>query len=281
NENIAVIYLTLFGSDPNEKIMQEKVIQVSYEKHIKSWLENCIKEVSTLPTLRETFVQYLNLIKKLTNQSQNRGLTMEIKDLLLKENNLKMMIEAQSAIVESKIEVQILFWEELKKQLLDRGYEFEFVNRDFQQYPDIKDLVKKYYSNSKNRTAYGLRYKITDLDSKETKDALWFFIGIEWNILYGFTLTENSIRKNLTFETRFDNLKEKILNIKEFQWEETNSWWIGWKYPEKRLNFNAFNSDNIFDLVDKVKRKEHIQNIVLEINAMIKAVKPLENSFTS
>ena len=71
-EKISLIYLTLFNEEPNEKKVKDIVINVTYETNIINWIELCIKEVATIPTLRETLVQYLMLIKKLTNQSQNK-----------------------------------------------------------------------------------------------------------------------------------------------------------------------------------------------------------------
>jgi len=72
-----LIYLTLFNEEPNEEKVKDIVINITYETNIKNWIELCIKEVATIPTLRETLVQYLMLINKLTNQSQNKGYLME------------------------------------------------------------------------------------------------------------------------------------------------------------------------------------------------------------
>jgi ribosomal protein S8 len=78
-KNISLIYLTLFNEEPNEEKVRDITINLTYETNIKNWIEQCIKEVPTIPTLRETLVQYLMLVKSLTNQSQNKGYIMEIR----------------------------------------------------------------------------------------------------------------------------------------------------------------------------------------------------------
>lgn len=76
--------MTLFEEVPIEESIRKKVINISYEHHIINWLENCIKEVALLPTIRETIFQYLNLIKKLTLQLYSKGFILETKNFLLK-----------------------------------------------------------------------------------------------------------------------------------------------------------------------------------------------------
>ncbi len=57
---------------------------ISYKHHILNWLYACLKEVSTLPIIRETILQYIVLIKKLTNQLTSTGMENEIKEMILK-----------------------------------------------------------------------------------------------------------------------------------------------------------------------------------------------------
>lgn len=81
-----ILYLTLDGKEPEsiDKDKREKIICISYKEHIISWLELCKKEVVNLPIIRETISQYINLLKKLTNQTENQIQAMEIQKLILK-----------------------------------------------------------------------------------------------------------------------------------------------------------------------------------------------------
>lgn len=90
--NCKLIYLTLDGKKPSQysyKIGNEKDIDLaeinlsSYRINIKNWVEKCIEKTNAQPIIKQTLVQYLNLIKKLTNQTTNKKMSTEIQDLIL------------------------------------------------------------------------------------------------------------------------------------------------------------------------------------------------------
>lgn len=249
-ENISLIYLTLFYEEPNEEKIREKTINLTYETNIKNWLEKCIKEVATIPILRETLVQYLMLIKKLTNQSQNKGYIMEVKDLLLEDNNLKLALDMQEAIKEAKINLQLKFWKEILENLQNKGYEFKFYNSNNSK--NLESAIKKYYTKQKNIRYYGIRYSI--------EEGLDIFMEINHNIYFGFSTFQNKDIESF-------NINE--LNIK---WDDFNKYFY-LKYPEKKLNFESFNNQNILDLIDKTKREKDINIITDDIISLIEAYK--------
>lgn len=89
DKNATLIYLNLYGGEPTElslgnKIKSEiKLIILSYETDITKWLELCLKESYQLPVIRETIFQYLNTIKKMTNQIEIRDMDNDIVNLLI------------------------------------------------------------------------------------------------------------------------------------------------------------------------------------------------------
>jgi len=249
DENIRLIYLTLFNEEPNEEKVRDITINMTYETNIKSWIEKCIKEVAMIPTLRETLVQYLFLIKTLTNQSQSKGYIVEIKDLLLEDNNFKLALDMQEAIKEAKIDLQFKFWEQLLKSLKSKGYEFKFY--DTNNSKNLKGAITKYYKKQKNIRYYGIKCSI---DGK-----LDFYVELNHKIYFGFSTLKKSIKSF--------NIDE--LNIK---WDNSgNSYYV--KYPTKELNFEAFNTENILDLVDEAKRENHVNSIVNDILKLIEIYK--------
>jgi len=246
DENISLIYLTLFEEEPNEESIRDKVLNITYSEHIRNWIESCIKEVATIPTLRETLVQYLNLINKLTHQSHYKGFILEVKDFLLKDNNLKTILNIEASIIEAKIEIQLIFWQELIANL-QPYYNFEFSNYNGDR--NIKQSVDRYYKKQKNRKEYGYEYQVDE--------NLYFFIELKNNLYYGFYfLDEDNILES----------QQKRLNSIKIDWEDGNDW----KYSDKRLNFEEFNTPNVLDLLDKVRRKEDIAKISNEIIYLIK-----------
>lgn len=88
--NYRILYLTLDGGSPSEgstgKHMEEgkDYYSISYASDIINWLQRCIAIAVSKPLVRETLVQYLNLIKQLTNQTMEQNDKKELFELLTK-----------------------------------------------------------------------------------------------------------------------------------------------------------------------------------------------------
>jgi hypothetical protein len=245
-KNISTIYLTLNGESPNESI--DDIICLSYYQDIKDWIDRCIEKVAQRPTLRETLIQYLNLINKLTYQIDNKGFIMEVKELLLQQDNLKTILNIENAVIEAKIETQLIFWNTILEKL-EREYEFYFYNI----YGDhsIKESVRKFYTKSKNKKDYGFEHKVDN--------NLYFYIEIRDNIYYGFYFKD---------EEKIEEEKLDVLDKINIDWQEPY-----WKYPNKKLDFEQFNNRNILNLLNKAQREIDIGIISKEIIFLIKSYK--------
>ena len=246
--NIHLIYLTLLGDKPREDKVNDKVLTISYREEIISWLELSIDAVDEIPVLRETLVQYLRLVQKLTYQSKEKGFIMDVKNLLLKENNLKTILEMESSIVEAKIEVQFNFWQTLLSNLFPH-YAFKFYNTNADK--GLKSSIRRYYQQERNTKDYGVEYQIDD--------NLNFFIELRKNIYYGFEFLD---------ETKVTQEQRDLLEALDTEWNGVSET-IYWRYPNKRLNFKDFNHQNIFDLIDKKQHEEDIKRISDEIIGFI------------
>lgn len=94
----ALFYLTLDGSEASDISCKNNngkkipYIPIGYNHEISEWLNRCLQIAAQYPLVRETIVQYINLIKELTNQMDN----IENKNLLLEI--MTHNIEATSAI---------------------------------------------------------------------------------------------------------------------------------------------------------------------------------------
>ncbi|CAA6827118.1 MAG: Unknown protein [uncultured Sulfurovum sp.] len=241
-KEIKFFYLTLFDEVPNESKMQKHVKNITYKYEIRNWIEACIKEVIKLPILRDTLVQYLNLVNQLTEQSQEKGFTMEIKNMLLEKNNLETILSIEEAVIEAKIEVQLKFWQSLM-EALNRVYSFKFYALNGEK--NLKKSVNKYYKKRKNRKDFGFEYQVDD--------NLYFFIELRSHIYYGFD-----------FRTEDKRDQEERVNTLWVDWEENY-----WKYSPKPLNFELFNTTNVLALIDNNKQKKVIDEISDEIFSLI------------
>ncbi len=250
DENISLIYLTLFNEEPNEKKVRDIVINITYETNIINWIEKCIKEVAIIPTIRETLTQYLMLIKKITNQSQNKGYIVEIKNLLLENNNLKLALDMQDAIKEAKVELQLKFWKLLMESLKEKGYEFIFY--DTNKSKTLHKAIEKYYKKQKNIRHYGIKYSIDkNLD---------VYVEINHQVYFGFS----------TFNE--DNIKSFNIDDLNIQWDDKGEWYY-LNFPTKKLNFEAFNNQNVLDLVDEETRQNDVNTISDDILKLITTYK--------
>tara|TARA_R110000868_G_scaffold146772_2_gene367767 strand:- start:6353 stop:7828 length:1476 start_codon:yes stop_codon:yes gene_type:complete len=94
----------------------EDYFLVSYEKDILQWIENCLKEAVKFPMLREVLQQYIYLIKKLTNQTLNTELKMEISDLI--KDNFLAAAEIDRNFNSVKNNILNDLWNELSKKII-------------------------------------------------------------------------------------------------------------------------------------------------------------------
>ena len=246
--NIHLIYLTLFGEQPLEEKVRNRVVCISYREEICSWLELCIESVENIPALREILLQYLRLVQELTHQSRDKGFTMDVKNLLLKENNLKTILDMETSIIEAKIEVQFNFWQTLLSNLFPH-YAFTFYNTNNDK--GLKGSIRRYYQQQKNTKDYGVKYQVDE--------NLSFFIELRKNLYYGFEFLD---------EEKITDEQVEALNRLEAEWNEVSEM-VYWRYPDKRLNFKDFNHQNIFDLINEEQQKEDIKRISDEIIGLI------------
>lgn len=222
--NSKLIYLTLDGKKPcsssykiengQELNLENDIILVSYRDDIKNWIEKCLEKTHSLPIIRETLVQYLHLIKKLTNQTTNKTKEKEILDNIL--NNPKNIESALTiaGIGTQKIEMEIC--KRLFDKIGNRIGDNIFTENYYPLNPFGKEESGMWYSEKKD-------FKIGVL--------LWFnenynlFLGIDVNNNNSNDEEKQRIReingsntnwiKTIPFEENFNNLKwEEVLDDK-------------------------------------------------------------------
>ncbi len=69
----------------DEKDNPPTFCHIYYDNEIINWLEDCKKEAASIPILRETITQYINLIKKLTGQNINKKMSQYIAERITKD----------------------------------------------------------------------------------------------------------------------------------------------------------------------------------------------------
>ena len=251
-EQIKLIYLTLDGEPPSKKSLAgqkpldpDSVVRISYEDHIVEWLEDCLKEVVRVAPVRETLCQYQMQVRKLTGQSINKELTMDIADLI---KNAGLIYDLECAVSEAKkrIELELLkFWEKLKERGITEVCSIEKSSEEPQK-------IIKYT---------GINFKITSCNRDQSFD-IGFRIEIEYpnevlcdlhspsKVFYGFILLKRNKQSDKCHEERFKPYVDLVVGG-PLSMKKTNKWWLGRKSLE-------YVPDQLEDLVEKITNKSKI-----------------------
>jgi len=113
-------YLNLFGEDPTDRSLNSENYKIiSYKHDIILWLESCRKEAVALPIIRETIAQYINLLKRLTNQTSITTMKDDIKELIIKNPEYKEAIELSYNTLQTLIEESETSFKTRFKKLFD------------------------------------------------------------------------------------------------------------------------------------------------------------------
>lgn len=267
SEEIELVYLTLAGAEPSEDsikglpaAVRENMRIISYKDDIITWIEDCIKEVAQVPIIRETLVQYESLLKKITGKGE-RIMTEEMKNMILSNKDyLDMVYKLTDVLVKIKQELQLKFWEKLEEKLnnslnLQLEKRLEYPNHHYS-----KNLIEKFYTNSRNNRFYGLMYFIKDL---ENRGKLYLRIEVSDNLYFGFRIINNE--GNSTTNKKDDYLEKELLDLKFSR----TDWWLGWKYfcsselQNQFINFKELDS-NLANVLRDNKKLERLTSEIEE-----------------
>lgn len=138
-----ILYLTLTKDNLVSKSSEgdlkfgKEYYHISFEDEITEWIQKCIKESVNQPLIRETLIQYENLIRTLTKTTKNIEMKKKVQEIALsKSSSVENLIAVHHIHSEYQaIEIKLLdyFLEALKKSFNDIE-EYE-VNWDSWNFP--------------------------------------------------------------------------------------------------------------------------------------------------
>ncbi|MCL2245558.1 MAG: PD-(D/E)XK nuclease family protein [Lentimicrobiaceae bacterium] len=271
-ENIFVFYLTLDGLEPSPKSLGKyEVLEningkiIDYEHEIHDWLNLCIKECSDQPFLRESILQYINLIKRMTNNIDIKE-RLEIRDLIASsDENMK----SAKLLIENFIHIKwhtiYDFWNELADALNKLGYVIiEKPTEKNITYITHNDTYKKGYYNYFD---FGLYFRISDN-----------FIAYVWN---GTAQSEYclfwGVRKqdvSQEYHTRIERIFKKSKTTFNESNEEYSKWFdFEDNYKDGEcIYFQNFFEWGTYNLINNSYRAKMINKIVCEIQKYISEI---------
>ena len=253
--NSVLLYLNLNGDSPSKDSTLDLILDkdfhiISYQNEITNWLEKCQKETYDQPILRETVKQYLNLVKKLTNQTINDTMSKEIKDLI------KSNIKSASGIYNNYLSAKFEIGEEIRNGVIEEL---------------IIKLEKDKYSIERGGDKFSqIWIYLNDYRSQSIPFGIESFNGYWGSLQIGIIDFE---QKNKTF---FDFYRKDD--------SKKNQYWIRLKdilFNDKEINFDNLNfldeliSYNKQDVISSISSQilEYVNDyndLIIEINKKTK-----------
>ena len=241
-QDITIIYLTLSGTEPSSYAVEgnlgslsknkQKVELLSYKEDINLWLKNLIEKSAQIPSLRESLIQYINIVRELTGMSHDKEYIHELKKLLIDLNCVDIVDNIKEAYTELKQESQVILWENiLAKAKLEFG---SLSEGDVKNSTQLKELVVKFMSNRTGVNEINIAFPLENFEhcylSVQTEDDDSLFIGV----------LNNPSQMNASIRT--------IEPIDGYQCHSNYPWWPIFKYIE----FDGYWSKNLS--ADQIKK---------------------------
>ncbi len=201
-QNSRLLYLTLDGCEPSKDsadglVAEKDFYCISYDEHISSWLQKCVSASYAIPLVRETIVQYINLINKLTKKSMDIVRREELISIMRKNAD---SVKAICSVIE------------------------EYENSLIKEF--ILDRIEKWAKDK------GLEYGDKGNNILTRKANSGFFVSKkEWKEWYISVYTESANLKNfyIGISSRFDRTKEIQPKFDCFVGSPVNYWPYGWQ----------------------------------------------------
>lgn len=258
-----VYYLTLNGRDASDKSFKnQKIIdyeKISFQFHILNFIEKCIEKSVSLPIIRESLIQYKNLILKITNQT-SKELQMESIKFI---NSPEM---ARSATIMSKnlsyawAKREVLFWRLLSSKL----EEYLENKKNWQLKQDI------FYDENENIILSDdeiIRWISEDLGKNDAKGV---YIQKKDFCFYIYSFNGYILEYRIEENQDINSISERIGINKNFKG-------IKFKESKYKLNFCKDFKEPTYDIFDDKKLNEIVENIYNEIkNYMDIIIKELD-----
>ncbi len=241
--NYRILYLTLDGGSPSEESIGKQMedgkdfYSVSYAQDITNWLQQCIAIAVSKPLVRETLVQYLNLIKQLTNQTMEQNDKIELFELLTKYP------EATSSILKTNMDDYIHFL--YKRYVLPKIKTFAENNNLL--YLETDNL----WSGERHKGFYFRRInwqKYAIWIYSEYKGLVNFYDGI--STLIGVPCSMK--------QSKLDCMKSK----------SKDSWPYGWSW----LEYHTWDAHVIPDMIDKDGHNRFAETIIERVKTILEEV---------
>jgi hypothetical protein len=285
-----MIYLTLNGKKattisvtPNgkkendgKKVLESDVnyIPMSYEANIKEWLEKGLLHTTQFPHLRESFSQYLNIVKQLTGQSINKDMDKEIvKQIFNSTNSISAAKEVFKNFEKGQKNIYKEFRKEIQNELtkkLNTLKKIKFcVNRIVKKKKYEETRTQIIFNNEKFSNCHDKG--IAEVDA--FKDKLIFEYSrmykngvIQKSFYYGFRYDNaNNNKEDYKKTADIQRLIDNNMLTEPSSINDADKYWlaIGYRFNNDS-NETKFNSSEFMVILNDDKKRKAMVNELVE-----------------
>ncbi|WP_417558818.1 PD-(D/E)XK nuclease family protein [Mesoflavibacter zeaxanthinifaciens] len=274
-KDIHIVYLSLDGKEPCQQsienlpddIKDNRLYNKSYKKFINPWLSLCVKECATQPEIRETIVQYKQLLNHLTmsNDIKEREALL---NFLGKGDNMKQAHYIADNWIHMKWHTEWEFWNDFYNQIPDSLKGLPIVEEFLFSSDKLDNAI--HYERNRNYE-YGLAIKLFEYNNEDIclyieRNSQRLFYGI----IVDFTKDRNNdndwnIKSSSDIQLLSESLTHSVLG-------HDRSPWIVYQYPKKQINFEHFNHTDTLDLANQQKRLQMVVELWDEIKDFVDIV---------
>lgn len=266
-KTISILYLTLFGSDPHNSSIQGELGSLmqldqsyktaSYCEDIKKWISELIEKSAQHPSLRESLIQYLHILRDLTGMSNNYEYIRELKKLLLETNSIDVVSSLYEAQNELRIDAQVALWKKLTSKIRHEYGEFtQHSLKDDES--NIRESTTKYLASRRGCNQLQVAVPLKNLED------CYLCVQTEW---------QDALFIGVINDPSKPNARLRRLTVMEGYQGDSN-WWPVYKY----LDFDGqwalrnLTSEQVKKLYDEEYVEEFSNHIVNELKKLKDAV---------
>jgi hypothetical protein len=275
SHDILVIYLSLDRDKPTQYSLGNLSVKngtltvdtkeialfksIHYKNEILDWLAKCKYEVQNITNLNEVFRQYIDVVKMINNQYEDK--IMSLSDYIIENKEVyKLAIELKQELPKAREKSINIFLKKIVSSLekkLGSEWEVKLEEKELSKRYSVplKIYKKDWIKNKENNIIFGIGF-----NEKNYYDGYFGIVD-----KYGTLDIYNIIK---VFNKRLNKLNYEL---------ETTEWWLHWEWSHSELSdfieYIQFNENAekefINGLMNLIKIFELDTNLMTEINSYL------------
>jgi hypothetical protein len=255
-----LIYLTLDGRNPGDyttggQVPENEITCISYREVILNWLNHSVEIAARQPLVRESIIQYISIIKKLTGQNMENE----------SNDELMTILSDSASTIKASFVIEQNLWK-LKRHILKRVKVFqEEIMNEINKQGDF-EIEKIIYDDDYDEKESGYSFLIKNWINHKIK----FSFANKWysGLYYGIV---NKTENESLSEEQCKKLVESLNGYKL----SSSVWWTCNREPSDSIYQNNWGMETFVNIANTTTDdfKQFMKTAILEL---LTATKDLE-----